>query len=40
MAKPDTKPGFWPVVLETLSGGRLQKGEVDRAEEHVREVTD
>ena len=30
MAKPDTKPGFRPVV---------QKGEADRTEECVREVT-
>ena len=21
--KPDSTPGFWPVILETLSGGRL-----------------
>ena len=21
--KPDSKSGFWPVILETLSGGRL-----------------
>ena len=38
-AKPDSNPGFWPVILETLSGGRLQKGEAERAEERVREVT-
>ena len=22
-AKPDSKSGFWPVILETISGGRL-----------------
>ena len=38
VAKPDTKPGFWPVVLETFFGGRLQKGEASRTEERVREV--
>ena len=35
---PDTHPGFWPVVLETFSGGRLQKGEAERAEKRVCEV--
>ena len=39
VAKTDTNPGFKPVVLETFSGGRLQKGEAERAEERVREVT-
>ena len=39
VAKPNTKPEFWPVVLKTLSGGRLQKREADRAEERVRKVT-
>ena len=38
-AKPDTKPGFWTVILKTLSDGRLQKGEAKRAKERVREVT-
>ena len=37
--KPNSKSGFWPVILETLSGGRLQKGEAERAEERVCEVT-
>ena len=23
-AQPDSKSGFWPVILETLSGGRLK----------------
>ena len=36
--KPDSKFGFWPVILETLSEGRLQKEEAERAEERVREV--
>ena len=34
----DSKPGFWPVILETLTEGSLQKGEVERAEECVHEV--
>ena len=34
----DANPGFWPVVLETFSEMKLKKGEVDRAERHVREV--
>ena len=37
--KPDSKPGFWLVILETLSEGRLQKGEAEHAEECVGEVT-
>ena len=36
--KPDSKSGFWPVILETLSRGRLQKEEAEHAEERVREV--
>ena len=36
--EPDSKFGFWPVILETLSEGRLQKEEAERAEERVREV--
>ena len=39
VAKTDTNPGFKPVVLETFSGGRLQKGEADRVEKRVRNVT-
>ena len=39
VAKLDTNPGFWPLVLETFFGGRLQKGEEDRAEKRVCEVT-
>ena len=37
--KPDSKSGFWTAILETLSGGRLQKEEVEHANERVREVT-
>ena len=39
MTKTDSNSGFWPVILETLSGGRLQKEEAEHAEERVREVT-
>ena len=39
MAKPNTNPGFWLVVLETFSGGRSQKVDADRAEKRVREIT-
>ena len=39
VAKPDTKPEFWLVVLETFSEGRLQKREADRVEGRVHEVT-
>ena len=38
-AKPETKLGFWPVILKTLSEGRLQKGEAERAKESVHEVS-
>ena len=31
--------GFWPLVLEGLSGVRLKKEEADRAEQRVQEVT-
>ena len=31
--------GFWPLVLEGLSGVRLKKEEADRAEQRIREVT-
>ena len=37
--KPDSNSGFWPVILETLSGGKLQKEEAEHADERVREVT-
>ena len=37
--KPNSKPGFLPVILETLFGGRLQKGEAECADQRVREVT-
>ena len=39
VTKPDSKSGFWPVILETLSGGRLQTEEAEHADERVREVT-
>ena len=31
--------GFWPLVLEGLSGVRLKREEVDRADQQVQEVT-
>ena len=34
-SKSDSKSGFWPVILETLSRGRLQKEEAERADERV-----
>ena len=38
-AKPDSKSGFWPVSLETISGGGLQKEDAEHVDELVREVT-
>ena len=37
--EPDSKFGFWPVILETLSEGRLQKEEAQHAEERGCDVT-
>ena len=31
----DTNPRFWPVVLETFSERRLQKGKADRTKKRV-----
>ena len=39
MTKPYSKSGFWPVILETLSGRKLQKEEAEHADKRVREVT-
>ena len=39
VTKPDSKSGFWPVILKTLFGGRLQKEEAEHADERVRDVT-
>ena len=38
-AKSDSKPGFWPVILDTISGGRLRREEAEHADERVREAT-
>ena len=35
----DTNPGFWPVVLETISERKVKKGEADRAERRVCDDT-
>ena len=35
----DSNPGFWPVVLETISERKVKKGEADRAERRVCDDT-
>ena len=34
-ARTDSRSGFWPVILETISRGRLQREEAEHADERV-----